>query len=70
VIPADIAAVMFDVLNHRLILHDVLVHTVLGRRPIPYLNAALCQEGERLVHHRDELLQQILRRILRGVPLP
>ena len=70
VIPADIAAVMFDVLNHRLILHDVLVHTVLGRRPIPYLNAALRQEGERLVHHRDELLQQILRRILRGVPLP
>jgi MoxR-like ATPase len=70
VIPADIAAVMFDVLNHRLILHDVLVHTVLGRRPIPYLNATLRQEGERLVHHRDDLLQQILRRILRGVPLP
>jgi MoxR-like ATPase len=70
VIPADIAAVMFDVLNHRLILHDVIVHTVLGRRPIPYLNAALRQEEERIVQHRDELLQQILRRILRGVPLP
>jgi MoxR-like ATPase len=70
VIPADIAAVMFDVLNHRLILHDVLVHTLVGRRPLPYLNAALRQAGERMVQHRDELLQQILRRILRGVPLP
>jgi MoxR-like ATPase len=70
VIPADIAAVMFDVLKHRLILHDVLVHTMVGRRPLPYLNAALRQEGERIVQHRDELLQQILRRILRGVPLP
>jgi MoxR-like ATPase len=70
VMPADIAAVMFDVLNHRLILHDVLVHTVLGKRPLPYLNTALRQDGERVVHHRDELLQQILRRILRGVPLP
>ena len=70
VMPADVAAVMFDVLNHRLILHDVLVHTLLGRRPIPYLNAALRQEGSRILHHRDELLQQILRRILRGVPLP
>jgi MoxR-like ATPase len=70
VIPADVAAVMFDVLNHRLILHDVIVHTILGRRPIPYLNAALCQVGERIVRHRDELLQQILRRVLRGVPLP
>jgi MoxR-like ATPase len=70
VIPADIAAVMFDVLNHRLILHDVIVHSLLGRRPLPYLNAALRQEGERIVQHRDELLQQILRRILRGVPLP
>jgi MoxR-like ATPase len=70
VIPADIAAVMFDVLNHRLILHEAIVHTVLGRRPIPYLNAALGQEEARIVQHRDELLQQILRRILRGVPLP
>jgi MoxR-like ATPase len=70
VIPADIAAVMFDVLNHRLILPDVLVYSVVGRRPLPYLNAALRQEGERIVQHRDELLQQILRRILRGVPLP
>jgi MoxR-like ATPase len=70
VMPADIAAVVFDVLNHRLILHDVLVHTLLGKRPIPYLNAALRQEGCRVLQHRDELVQQILRRILRGVPLP
>jgi MoxR-like ATPase len=70
VMPADVAAVMFDVLNHRLILHDVLVHTLLGRRPVPYLNAALRQEGNRMLQHRNELLQQILRRILRGVPLP
>jgi hypothetical protein len=48
----------------------MLVHTVLGKRPLPYLNTALRQDGERVVHHRDELLQQILRRILRGVPLP
>lgn len=70
VIPADVVAVVFDVLNHRLILHDVLVHTLLGRRPIPYLNAALRQEGSRMLQSRDELLQQILRRILRGVRLP
>jgi MoxR-like ATPase len=70
VMPADIAAVAFDVLNHRLILHDLLVHTFLGKRPIPYLNAALRREGSRTLQHRDELLQQILRRILRGVRLP
>ena len=70
VMPADIAAVAYDVLNHRLILHDVMVHTLLGKRPLPYLNAALRAEGNRVLHHRDELLQQILRRILRGVRLP
>jgi MoxR-like ATPase len=70
VMPADIAAVAFDVLNHRLILHDLMVHTLLGKRPVPYLNTALRQEGSRILHHRDELLQQILRRILRGVRLP
>jgi hypothetical protein len=37
---------------------------------VPYLNAALRQEGNRMLQHRNELLQQILRRILRGVPLP
>jgi MoxR-like ATPase len=70
VMPADVAAVAFDVLNHRLILHDVLLHTLLGKRPVPYLNAALRQDGSRILQHRDELLQQILRRILRGVRLP
>jgi MoxR-like ATPase len=70
VMPADIAAVAYDVLNHRLILHDVLLHALLGKQPIPYLDAALCSMGERVLHHRDELLQQILRRILRGVRLP
>ena len=70
VMPADIAAVAYDVLNHRLILHDVMVHTLLGKRPLPYLNAALRAEGNRVLHHRDELMQQILRRILRGVRLP
>jgi MoxR-like ATPase len=70
VMPVDIAAVAYDVLNHRLILHDVLVHALLGKRPIPYLDATLCSVGERVLHHRDELLQQILRRILRGVRLP
>jgi MoxR-like ATPase len=70
VMPADIAAVAFDVFNHRLLLHDVLVHALLGKRPVPYLNAALRQEGSRLLQHRDELLEQILRRILRGVPRP
>ncbi|MCZ6872357.1 MAG: AAA family ATPase [bacterium] len=70
VMPTDIATVAYDVLNHRLILHEVLVHTLLGKRPIPYLNAALRFAGDRILHHRDELLQQILRRILRGVRLP
>jgi MoxR-like ATPase len=70
VMPADIAAVAFDVLNHRLILHDLMVHTLLGKRPIAYLDTALRQEGNRILYHRDELLQQILRRILRGVRLP
>ena len=70
VTPADVAAVAFDVLNHRLILHTLSVHALLGKRPVPYLNAALRQEGMRLLHHRDELLLQIIRRILRGVPLP
>lgn len=70
VMPADIAAIAFDVLNHRLILNDLLVHTVLGKRPIPYLNSALRQEGSRVLQHRDDLLRQIVRRILRGVRLP
>lgn len=70
VMPADVAAVAYDVLNHRLILHEVLVHSVLGRRPVPYLNAALRREGSRILRHRDELVEQIVRRILRGVPLP
>jgi len=70
VMPADVAAVAFDVLNHRLILHDVLLHTLLGKRPVSYLNAVLRQDGSRILQHRDELLQQILRRILRGVRLP
>jgi MoxR-like ATPase len=70
VMPADVAAVAYDVLNHRLILHDVLLHALLGKQPIPYLDATLCVAGERVLQHRDELLQQILRRILRGVRLP
>lgn len=70
VMPADIAAVAYDVLNHRLILHDGLVHALLDKQPIPYLDDTLCSVGERVLHHRDELLQQILRRILRGVRLP
>ncbi|MEE8291278.1 MAG: AAA family ATPase [Candidatus Tectomicrobia bacterium] len=70
ILPADIATVAFDVLNHRLILHELHLHTLLGKRPLPYLNAALRQEGSRVLYHRDELLQQILRRILRGVRLP
>jgi MoxR-like ATPase len=70
VMPSDMAAVAFDVLNHRLILHDLLVHAVLGKRPLPYLNTALRQEGSRVLQHRDDLLQQIVRRILRGVRLP
>lgn len=70
VLPVDIASVAFDVLNHRLILHELLVHTLLGKRPIPYLNHALRYDGSKILHHRDELLEQILRRILRGVRLP
>ena len=70
VIPADIAAVAIDVLNHRLILDEWLVHRLLGTQPIPYLNAALRQDGSRIMQHRDDLVRQVLRRILRGVRLP
>ena len=68
--PVDIAAVAVDVLSHRLMLDDWLVHRILGKQPIPYLNAALRQDGTRMVQHRDDLVRQVLRRILRGVPLP
>ena len=70
VIPADIAAVAIDVLNHRLILDEWLVHRLLGKQPIPYLHAALRQDGSRIMQHRDDLVRQVLRRILRGVRLP
>ncbi|GIX48796.1 MAG: hypothetical protein KatS3mg131_3007 [Candidatus Tectimicrobiota bacterium] len=70
VTPADVAAVAFDVLNHRLILHELSLYALLGRRPVPYLNAALRVEGQRVLQRREALLQQIVRRILRGVPLP
>jgi hypothetical protein len=47
-----------------------VVHRLLGKQPIPYLNAALRQDGSRIMQHRDDLVRQVLRRILRGVRLP
>ena len=70
VMPADIAAVAYDVLNHRLILHDLLVHTILNHHPLPYLDPALRAAGQRVLSHRDDLVEQILRRLLRYIPLP
>lgn len=70
VMPADVIAVAFDVLNHRLILDDMLVHSLLGQHPIPYLDDALREQGCQVVRSRDELLEQLVRRLLRGVPLP
>lgn len=68
--PVDVEEVAFDVLNHRLVLDEIVENMLLGKRPVVFLNAALQPEGERVLRNRHELLVQAIRRILRGVPVP
>lgn len=68
--PVDVEEVAFDVLNHRLVLDEIVESMLLGKRPVRWLDAALQPEGERVLRTRDELLTQVARRLLRGVPVP
>jgi MoxR-like ATPase len=68
--PADVRAVAFDVLNHRLVVDDIVESMIVGKRPVRYLDDRLLADGERVLRSRHELLEQAIRRILRGVPVP
>jgi MoxR-like ATPase len=68
--PADVRGVAFDVLNHRLIVDDIVESMIVGKRPVPFLDERLLADGERVPRNRHELLVQAIRRILRGVPVP
>ncbi len=66
----DVRAVAFDVLNHRLVIDDIVESMIVGKRPVRYLNGRLEVDGERVLRNRHELLVQVIRRILRGVRVP
>ncbi len=68
--PVDVKEVFFDVLNHRLVLDEIVESMLLGKRPVRHLNATLQPEGDRVLRSRHELLTQVIRRILLGVPIP
>ncbi len=52
--PVDVKEVAFDVLNHRLVLDEIIESMLLGKRPVRHLNASLQPEGERVLRSRDE----------------
>ncbi|MGQ4808722.1 hypothetical protein NKDENANG_02110 [Candidatus Entotheonellaceae bacterium PAL068K] len=66
----DIRDLAFDVLNHRIILDGTLLAQRVSKA-VKYLDENLIEQGEKSFDLQDdmEFLRQIVRRLLRGVPI-
>ncbi len=66
----DIQDLAFDVFNHRIVLDSTLLAQRVSK-PIQYLDENLIPQGEKIFDLRDDIgfLRQVVRRILRGVPI-